>query len=381
MDEYEKKVFTINDLCNRETTFYDLSVYTSNRNFRYYSCISSVVYIWVIFEATWNLQEYGLLVLFFYRLYMSSKMGRSDPLDICYHENQKELSTNKDIFLRSLILNVSKSIIVREFGNKDLGPPADITTLPVSYSGVTSNFLEFDELIASLIKPEGSIRNVKFYANDQTGFPVLIYNLKEFRFCGHINGVHRSNNVYFVANIRKRYMYQKCYKCVHYCGPLLRLMENGKYSNEQSTFCGTSNLTSSCSTVRSYNEESIFEDTSDDYECLLYAAAEYYENENDKSSDSDATTVKVVEKGIVSKDDVDICNCLELDAEVSLSEDVVKFVHLLHNKFDWIPPFIDQKCILDSSMVYDLETEPYLEVLRLQVCDERKVTLISISYH
>ena len=82
-----------------------------------------------------------------------------------------------------------------------------------------------------------------------------------------------------------------------------------------------------------------------------------------------------MEKGIDSKDGVDICNCLELDAEVSLSEDVVKFVHLLYNKFDWIPPFIDQKCILESSMVYDLETEPYLEVLRLQVCDERKVTI------
>ena len=328
--------------------------------------------------------------LFFYRLYMSSKMGRSDPLDICYHENQKELPTNKDIFLRSLILNVSKNILVREFGNKELEPPADRTTLPGSYSGVTSDFLEFDELLASLIKPKGSIRNVKFYANDQTGFPVLIYNLKGFRFCGHINGVHRSNNVYFVANIRKRYMYQKCYKCVHYCGPLLwlmengkdlRLMENGKDSNEQSTFCGTSNLTTSYSTLRSYDEESIFEDTSDDYVSLLYAAAEYYENENDNSPDSGATTVKVVEKGIGSKDGVDICNCLELDAEVSLSEDVVKFVHLLHNKFDWIPPFIDQKCILESSMVYDLETEPYLEVLRLQVCDERKVTIISITFH
>ena len=144
-------------------------------------------------------QEKKLKSLIFFRLYMSSKMGRSDSLDICLNNDDlsKFNGSKKEIFLKSLVLNVHLSSKIHYYGKVDSDRVAMKVKPQVKNFATNSDFPEFDEQVLNLIKPYGSIRNIKYYANEDTGFPVLVFNLSGYRYCQNIKGAHFSNNVYF----------------------------------------------------------------------------------------------------------------------------------------------------------------------------------------
>ena len=53
---------------------------------------------------------------------------------------------------------------------------------------------------------------------------MIVYDVSDFNFCENIGRSHSRNNVYFVANIHDKCVYQKCYKCVYFSGKRIPLV-------------------------------------------------------------------------------------------------------------------------------------------------------------
>ena len=79
------------------------------------------------------------------------------------------------------------------------------------------SFSEIPRLICNIIRP-GLIRKVIYHENRNTGQPILVFDVSGYKYCSNIGKNHRSNNIYFVAQILKKYVYQKCYSCIDYKG-------------------------------------------------------------------------------------------------------------------------------------------------------------------
>lgn len=183
IDHDQKEQFTVLNKQKEETLFIDQGVYTKNRNFR---------------------------------LYLSSKIGKSNP----FENNEKDLSCakkiscnncDKTLFFRSLVMNIPKESKIIPFDptyveqrKESSNKINEITNIQIS------PYPDFDQLIVSIIEP-GKIKKVKFFENVNTQKPVVIYDVSGYRYCQNIGRSHKSNNIYFVANIMEQYVQQKCH--------------------------------------------------------------------------------------------------------------------------------------------------------------------------
>ena len=63
----------------------------------------------------------------------------------------------------------------------------------------------------------GFIRRWMFYKHSQ----IIIYDIDNNRWCGNIQRQHKSNHVYFVADLKFHVLYQKCHDpdCENYKSP------------------------------------------------------------------------------------------------------------------------------------------------------------------
>lgn len=71
--------------------------------------------------------------------------------------------------------------------------------------------------------------------------PVIIYNVKGYNYCHNLKRCHKNNNVFFVANVEKNQIIQKChdfncssfssfpYSLVEYDKPLVDFDERDNY--------------------------------------------------------------------------------------------------------------------------------------------------------
>lgn len=66
------------------------------------------------------------------------------------------------------------------------------------------------------------IRKIVHYEN--SGTPVIVFYLRNHKYCNNVKRCHTSNNVYFVYQIKKKILYQKCMKCVTYSSDALTVL-------------------------------------------------------------------------------------------------------------------------------------------------------------
>ena len=142
-----------------------------------------------------------------FRLFLSSKFGQNTPFTVCYKIKQNKMS-EEDIFFKSLITNVDGSAKLIPFEGLS-GNQASKGTDSVKTSDA-SPYEEFDKFLTLFIKP-GKIRTVIHYKNENTGCPMVVYNVSGYRFCPNIQRCHKENEIYFIANIRKRFFTIKCH--------------------------------------------------------------------------------------------------------------------------------------------------------------------------
>lgn len=82
----------------------------------------------------------------------------------------------------------------------------------------SSEFPEIDQFIKSIIG-KGYISKKTFFENGNTNKPMLMYNIKNFNYCENVQRDHKSNTIYYVADISRLVVYQKCHKCSGFRGP------------------------------------------------------------------------------------------------------------------------------------------------------------------
>ena len=87
-----------------------------------------------------------------------------------------------------------------------------------SLSSKCSNFPKIDMFIKSLIG-KGHITKILMFENTNTNKPMVLYKIKNFNFCQNVRRNHKSNTIYYVADVSRKCVYQKCHNCVEFRGP------------------------------------------------------------------------------------------------------------------------------------------------------------------
>ena len=173
------------------------------------------------------------MILNLIRLFLSSKLGKRDFLKI-----EEQDTDDKTVFLSSLVTNIPEDHKVVPYNT---GPAANKDTNQTKKSKDVehpshSAYPDYDETVLSAILP-GAIRNVKYFPNENTSKPVIIYDIIGYNFCEHIGRSHRRNNVYFIANIYEKCVYQKCYKCVGFSGKRIPLLFDDSHNLDLISTC------------------------------------------------------------------------------------------------------------------------------------------------
>jgi DNA-directed primase/polymerase protein len=185
---------------SEKTSFVDLSVYSKNRSFR---------------------------------LFLSSKKDKFSYLEIS-ESNKSFYIGDEDFFLKSLCVS-------KEFNN--------LLTVDNEEFPTNQNFTKIENLnsltdlnsfIEALISDgrdssEGKISSILNLDNGKK----IIYSIKNYRYCENIKRPHKSNNIYFVVDIDRNCLFQKCYDpdCKDYRSPETRIpnqiIESLKEKNKQ----------------------------------------------------------------------------------------------------------------------------------------------------
>ena len=151
-----------------------------------------------------------------FRMFLSSKFGKNNPLK--YIRKGPKIVTDMEVFMASLIMNVDEKqdVIPMLSVKAEVKKEIAYRVHEISIEQMPS-YPELRKLISNIIRP-GSIRKVIYHENRNTGQPVLVFDVSGYKYCSNIGKNHQSNNIYFVANPIKRYVYQKCYKCLDFKG-------------------------------------------------------------------------------------------------------------------------------------------------------------------
>ena len=159
-----------------------------------------------------------------FRLILSSKFGKNCPLTLV-DKNLNDVNVfNKQIFLDTLICD--QDLVVNTFDqtktpvNNELFSVSSMPTvkphLPCCEKNnlinkVSSKYPSIDNIVRSQIGG-GKIRKIKMYENKgTTNKPILIYEIAGYHFCDNVKRNHRSNNIYFIADVCRMCIYQKCH--------------------------------------------------------------------------------------------------------------------------------------------------------------------------
>ena len=163
-------------------------------------------------------------------------MGKANIL-----KNEKQDMNDKSVFFASLVTNIPDKYDLVPYtranddnkGSKQIRRPKDDAGLSCS------QFHDFDFTVFSVINP-GRISNVKYFPNQNTGKPVVVYNVFDYKFCENNGRSHQRNNVYFVGNLHEKCVYQKCYKCVSFSGKRIPLVFDDSHNQDLISACEAS---------------------------------------------------------------------------------------------------------------------------------------------
>ena len=119
----------------------------------------------------------------------------------------------------SFVVNAGLSDGSVEDSSTDQSVPKDSSkSSQFPESSNSSKFPEIDQFIKSLIG-KGYISKKTFFENGNTKKPMLMYNIKNFNYCENVQRYHKSNTIYYVADINRLVVYQKCHKCSGFRSP------------------------------------------------------------------------------------------------------------------------------------------------------------------
>lgn len=178
---------------------------------------------WIFDEGVYNKNRN-------FRLFRSSKLGRTDELEHCDASNTSN-ATNAEIFAQSLVCNIDKRrnnvrvIEIDDFND-------EIVDFVIRYADVTpftqpgrrmknadmqgsfsenSPFIEIDNFIRSIIQSDsdhlGRIRKWNLFPERQK----IIYEIVGYRYCERLKRHHKSNNIKFIVDLRHRIYHQRCF--------------------------------------------------------------------------------------------------------------------------------------------------------------------------
>ena len=122
----------------------------------------------------------------------------------------------KVMFFDSLICD--KRFVVNAGCIENMEGPSVEKNSIASMSSKSSNFPKIDMFIKSLIG-KGHITKILMFENTNTNKPMVLYKIKNFNFCQNVRRNHKSNTIYYVADVSRKCVYQKCHNCVEFRGP------------------------------------------------------------------------------------------------------------------------------------------------------------------
>ena len=150
-----------------------------------------------------------------FRLLYSSKFGKNIPL---VPVKDGYLIDSCDLFYDSLVSDKSYIVNIHlPLVNNSTETPA-VPRVSSVESKMQSDYPHIDRFVSSLLG-NGYVRNVRTFENKGTTFkPMVMYNIQGVRYCDNVKREHRRNSIYYIADVSKQVVYQKCYKCVGFRG-------------------------------------------------------------------------------------------------------------------------------------------------------------------
>ena len=86
-------------------------------------------------------------------------------------------------------------------------------------SKTDSEWSNIDKLVRSQLGTNGQISKIIHFENKHnTSKLMLLYKIKNFRYCQNVKRVHKSNTIYYIADTQRMCIYQKCNKCKDFTG-------------------------------------------------------------------------------------------------------------------------------------------------------------------
>ncbi|XP_021365336.1 DNA-directed primase/polymerase protein-like [Mizuhopecten yessoensis] len=192
-----------------DVLFCDLGVYTKNRNFRLYlSC---------------KLGKDNPLVLSPHNLYSPHptrhKSAGSPKHTISTRQEVEEDKSDNLIFMNSLIANVQYQADTRILTfdserihhrsstcHKDDKPQ----TTELLDGHQHSQYPELDDYITSCVQRNGTRGYIRHWMYFPQG-EIIVYEIGKNRWCENIGRPHKSNNIMMIADLKKAVYYQKCH--------------------------------------------------------------------------------------------------------------------------------------------------------------------------
>ncbi|KAL5018000.1 hypothetical protein ScPMuIL_003722 [Solemya velum] len=162
-----------------------------------------------------------------FRLYLSNKLGKDNPL-VCAESGHVGESMNcnglseEDIFMKSLITNVeyTAKICVLTFGKA--GRPMELCSTFDEKSmkqqdsenfvdgNTGSPYPEIDNFITIHIHKDGTSGSIRHWTYFSQG-ELIVYEISNYRYCHNIGRQHKSNNIMLIADLCRGVYYQKCH--------------------------------------------------------------------------------------------------------------------------------------------------------------------------
>ncbi|KAF7418588.1 hypothetical protein HZH68_001241 [Vespula germanica] len=169
---------------NERKLFIDIGVYTKNRHFRIYK------------STKWGKQSY--LEISSDSKYILPNMYKEQELEFFINSLVAYFPRKKDLVLLEFANDEARVI---RHSNKEQGQQMNITS-----HNTSSQYPEIDKYILNIIKP-GKIRLCRYNERLRT----LIYEIVGYRYCENIGRWHKSNNIYWIVDLTKQVIYQKCH--------------------------------------------------------------------------------------------------------------------------------------------------------------------------
>ena len=169
-----------------------------------------------------------------FRMYLSEKLGKSTPLTVSemdvstlklFRENQSEkLVLQQEVFFSSLITNVKASRLpllceenyisrsalnITPCGDHDSVVSGTSTSISTSACPCPSPYVEVDNFLTTITKPDGYIRSWKYYREND----VFSYIIGNNRYCENVKRQHTSNHVYYTLCLKTFSVRQRCFSC------------------------------------------------------------------------------------------------------------------------------------------------------------------------